>query len=154
MGGEFPSGKGEWNFSGNMPGVTRFVFDNLTLPVTFSGYEIGVRIKTGKIFNEIDEHTPLYQGFLHFSRNAPWVKENYKGEILDNASFDQTAVLYAVRGGLGIYWDRVENGYCEIDVNGDNRWIEGEKTNHSYLKLTHDYEKMAELIESIMLNDF
>lgn len=105
------------------------------LPITFSGFEIGNKIKTGKVFNRLDENSPLYQGFMHFSKNAPWVKENYKGEILDNASYDQTAVLYAVRGGLGTYWDKVENGHCEIDENGDNRWVEGEKTNHSYLIL-------------------
>lgn len=154
MGGAFPKGKGEWNFSGNMPGVTRFVFDNLTLPVTFSGYEIGNIIQTGKIFNKLDENTPLYQGFLHFSKHAPWIKEHYEGEILDNASYDQTAVLYAVRGGLGVYWEKVENGHCEIDENGDNRWIDGDKTNQSYLVLKVEPEEMAGLIESFMLNDF
>jgi inosine-uridine nucleoside N-ribohydrolase len=154
MGGKFPSGEKEWNFSGNMPGVSRFVFDNLTLPVTFSGYEIGDKIKTGAVFNGLDKNTPLFQGFLHFSKNAPWIKENYHGEILDNASYDQTAVLYAVRGGLGSFWDKVENGYCEIDENGDSRWIEGDKTNQSYLVLKYKPEKMAKIIESIMLNDF
>ena len=155
MGGQFPEGKKEWNFDGAMPGITQFVLQNITVPVTFSGYEIGVVIKTGEVFNQIDANTPLYAGFMHFSQNAPWVKENFKGKILDNATYDQTAVLYAVRNGLGTYWDRSEAGYCLPDENnGGNKWIPGSHGNHSYLKLKMNPEEMALLIESIMLNNF
>ncbi len=153
MGGHFPGGKGEWNFSGNMPGVTRFVLENLEMPVVFSGFEIGAAIPTGEVFNEIDKNTPLYVGFLHFCQHAPW-KQPYQGRIIDNASFDQTAVLYAVRGGVGLYWDQIRGGYCRVEDNGDNQWVEGGNTNHSYLRLKEDPEKMAALIESIMLGTF
>ena len=152
MGGQFPEGKNEWNFNGNMPGVTRFVLENLTVPIVFSGFELGVQIKTGGVFNEIDKHTPLYIGFRHFSENAPWMKKNFKGKIMNNATFDQTAVLYAVRGGLGKYWNKVEGGRCIAKENGDNNWLSGEVTNHSYLVLKQSPEEMAQLIESIMLN--
>ena len=154
MGGQFPKGVNEWNFNGNMPGVTRYVLENLTVPVIFSGFELGVQIKTGSVFNEIDKNTPLYIGFRHFSENAPWMKENYKGKIMNNATFDQTAVLYAVRSGLGKYWDKVEGGRCVARENGDNNWISGEVTNHSYLVLKQNPQEMAQLIESIMLNKF
>jgi hypothetical protein len=154
MGGQYPSGEREWNFDGGTPGVTRFVIQNINVPVTFSGFEVGAAIKTGKIFNGIDTRTPLYIGFMHFSRNAPWMKEYYQGEILDNSSFDQTAVLYAVRKGEDVYWDKIEGGYCDPDNNGGNKWIPGDKTSHSYLKLRMDPEKMAGIIESIMLNNF
>ena len=154
MGGQFPSGENEWNFNGNMPGVTRYVLDNLTVPVIFSGYEIGDRIKTGAVFNDLDRDTPLYVGFMHFSRNASWIRENFRGKILDNSSYDQTAVLYAVRNGEGIYWDRIEGGYCKADDSGGDTWIEGPVTNQSYLSLKADPEKMANLIESIMLDRF
>jgi hypothetical protein len=153
MGGHFPSGKGEWNFSGNMPGVTRFVLENLDVPVVFSGFEIGLAIRTGEVFNEIDKNTPLYVGYLHFCQHAPWMQP-YQGRIIDNSTFDQTAVLYAVRGGVGDYWDKIAGGYCEVQDNGDNRWVEGKITNQSYLKLKKDPETMAHLIESIMLNKF
>jgi hypothetical protein len=153
MGGHFPGGKGEWNFSGNMPGVTRFVLKNLDVPVVFSGFEIGVAIRTGEVFNEIDKNTPLYVGFLHFCQHAPWMQP-YQGRIIDNSTFDQTAVLYAVRGGVGDYWDKIVGGYCEAQDNGDNKWVEGDITNHSYLKLKEEPETMAHLIESIMLGEF
>ena len=29
MGGQFPAGENEWNFNGDMPGVTKFVVENL-----------------------------------------------------------------------------------------------------------------------------
>ena len=110
MGGQFPSGENEWNFNGGMPGVTRFVLDNIKVPVTFSGFEVGNAIKTGEVFNDIFPETPLYVGFMHFSRNAYWIKDNFKGKILDNSTFDQTAVLYAVRKEEGVYWGKVKGG--------------------------------------------
>lgn len=154
MGGQFPEGGNEWNFNGNMPGVTRSVLDQLSVAVTFSGFELGVQIKTGEVFNRMDQNTPLYLGFMHFSQYAPWMKDQFRGKILDNSTFDQTAVLYAVRKGIGTYWERVEGGYCVADDQGGNTWKEQKNSNHSYLKLTMNTEEIANLIESIMLNQF
>jgi len=152
MGGRFPEGENEWNFNGNMPGVTTYVLENMDLPVTFTGFEVGVAIKTGARFNEaLDETHPLYVGFKHFSAHAPWIKDGFQGQILDNSTFDQTAILYAVRKGVGTYWDRVEGGYCLPDSTGGNRWVEGAPGNHSYLKLKHNEGELEELIESLML---
>ncbi len=151
MGGQYPSGKWEWNFSGNMPGVTKFVLGNITKPITFSGYEIGQLIKTGEVFNEIDRHTPLYVGFMHFSQNAPWIKAGFKGRILDNCTYDQTAVYYAIRGGLGSVWEKV-NGICLPDDEGGNQWQNTKDSNQAYLKLLIDPEIMAANIEALMLH--
>ncbi|HPE76329.1 MAG TPA: nucleoside hydrolase [Draconibacterium sp.] len=154
MGGKFPKGDDEWNFNGNMPGVTKYVLNNLKVPVVFTGFELGVQIKTGKIFNGIDEETPLYKGFMYFSQHAPWIKDQYKGKILDNSTFDQTAVLYAVNGGVGVLWEKITGGFCEADNKGGNKWVKRENSNHSYLKLIEKPEFMAILIEAIMLNRF
>ena len=151
MGGRFPKGKSEWNFNGEMPGVTKFVLENLTIPVVFTGFEVGNVIKTGAVFEDLEKNHPLYIGFKHFSQSAPWMKDRYEGKILDNATFDQAAVLYAVKGGTGKYWDKVDNGYCVADENGGNYWAKGSKYDHAYLVLTEDPEKMAHLIESLML---
>jgi hypothetical protein len=153
MGGQYPQGKKEWNFWGDMPGVTRFVFDNVDRPVVFLGYEIGDVIRTGAPFNDIDPGSPLYLGFLHFSEHASWMKERFRGRILDNATFDQTAVLYAVRGGLGRYWTKGPPGRNEIDEEGNNRWIPGRRSNQTYMVLRQPPETMARLIESLMLWD-
>lgn len=154
MGGNFPKGKDEWNFNGNMPGVTKYVLENLKVPIVFTGFELGVQIKTGAIFNNIDEDTPLYQGFMYFSQHAPWVKDQFKGKILNNSTFDQTAVLYAVNGGDNVLWEKITGGYCEADDIGGNRWVKREDSNHSYLKLIETPKFMALLIEAIMLNRF
>lgn len=154
MGGHFPQGENEWNFNGNMPGVTRFVLEELPSPIVFSGFEVGAQIKTGAALNEIDHESPLYIGYRHFSEHAPWMKQNFNGEILDNASYDQTAVLYAVRGGVNEYWDKQEDGYCVAEENGDNRWVESDTSKHSYLILKKPGDEMAELILSLMLNTF
>jgi hypothetical protein len=124
------------------------------VPVTFSSFEVGVVIKTAEVFNGIDPKKPLYVGFMYFSEHAPWIKANFKGKILDNSSYDQTAVLYAVRDGVGTWWEKIEGGYCKPDDHGGNVWVDGPVTNHAYLKLLWEPEKMATLIESIMLNDF
>jgi hypothetical protein len=151
MGGHFPAGRGEWNFNGEMPGVTRSVLARIDLPVVFSGYEVGDVIRTGRALNDIDRVTPLRVGYRHFSQHAPWMKERFQGDILDNASFDQTAVLYAVRGGVGRWWEEVKGGRVEVDDNGDNRWIPGPVTNQSWLRLTAPPEQVARVIEAAML---
>jgi len=154
MGGQFPEGKSEWNFNGNMPGVTRFVLENISVPVVFTGYEVGNAIKSGEIFNSTLPNTPLYLGFMHFSQNAHWIKDNFKGKILNNASFDQTAVLYAVRNGIGSYWEKVEGGFCNADETGGNTWDPKPKSNHSYLRLIMNPDELGKQIESFMLGDF
>jgi hypothetical protein len=75
MGGKFPEGDDEWNFNGNMPGVTRYVLENITVPVVFSGFEIGLIIHTGPRFHELDPGHPLYVGYMHFSKYASWMKD-------------------------------------------------------------------------------
>jgi inosine-uridine nucleoside N-ribohydrolase len=153
MGGNFPEGAWEWNFAGNMPGVTQYVLANLDIPVVFTGFELGVQVKTGRVFNEVAPDTPLHMGFMHFSKNAPWMKANFQGEILDNSTFDQTAVLYAVRNGTGTYWEKVSGGICVPDERGGNTWIEKEGSKHTYLRLIMDPEELAPVIEKMMLGD-
>ncbi len=154
MGGRFPEGKWEWNFSGAMPGVTKNILSKLNVPITFTGFELGVAIKSGEAFNRMDPNTPLYVGFMYFSEYAPWMKKNFKGAILDNSTFDQTAVLYAVRNGIGTYWDIVSDGVCVADEKGGNTWEQADDSNHSYLKLTMDQDEIATVIEKMMLGEF
>jgi inosine-uridine nucleoside N-ribohydrolase len=155
MGGQFPDGKNEWNFNGNMPGVTKSVIPNIPVPVVFTGFEVGSAIKTGEVFNSLDMNTPLYVGFRYFSEFAPWMKESYvPGRISNNSTFDQTAVLYAVRKGTGLYWDEVRGGICVPDDTGGNKWVKQKKSNQCYLKLKMDSELIANEIENFMLGQF
>jgi inosine-uridine nucleoside N-ribohydrolase len=155
MGGQFPEGKNEWNFNGDMPGVTKYVIPNIPVPIVFSGFELGSAIKTGEVFNDLDMNTPLYVGFRHFSEFAPWMKDVYvPGRISKNSTFDQTTVLYAVRKGTGLYWNEVKDGICVPDDTGGNTWVKQKKSSHSYLKLKLDPELMANEMENFMLGQF
>ncbi|MEK6153437.1 nucleoside hydrolase [Flavobacteriaceae bacterium 3-367] len=154
MGGNFPKSENEWNFDGDMPGVTKYVLDHLELPITFLGAELGASLKTGEVFNALPKDSPLYLGFYHFSKYALWMKHQFKGKIYDNATFDQTAVLYAVRNGEGCYWHRVGDGFCEADATGGNTWKPRENSNHSYLVLDTPIAEMELELERFMLGDF
>jgi hypothetical protein len=82
------------------------------------------------------------------------MKDRFKGQILNNSTYDQTAVLYAVNGGVDVLWEKITGGYCEADDKGGNRWVKRENSNHSYLKLIETPEFMTALVEAIMLNRF
>ena len=151
MGGRFPSGDHEWNFDGGMAGVTKKVFEAIDVPVIFSGFEVGDVIRPGEAFSALDPTHPLHAGYLHFSQHAPWMKDRFTGAILDNASFDQTAVLYAVRGGLGDWWTLSEPGYVVPDADGGNVWKPDPDGNHRYLILKADPDNVARVIRNAML---
>jgi len=154
MGGNFPTSLDEWNFNGDMPGVTSYVLEHLKMPITFSGAELGLTIKTGEVFNELPTDSPLYLGFYHFGKHAPWVKDQFKGQVFDNATYDQTAVLYAVRNGLGKYWTKVSDGRCVADETGGNIWVEEKGSNHSYLVLKMPTPQIEKELEAFMLGRF
>ena len=154
MGGNFPSSENEWNFDGNMAGITKYVLENIEVPITFLGAELGSQIRTGEVFNQLESKSPLYLGFYHFSKHAPWMKHQFEGKIYDNATFDQTAVLYAVRNGVGDYWQRIDGGICVADSIGGNVWRSGERSNHSYLVLKKPITLIESEIEAFMLGDF
>lgn len=154
MGGNFPESEYEWNFDGNMNGVTKYVLEGVELPITYLGAEIGAAIKTGAIFNELPKDSPLYLGFFHFSKHAPWMNHLFKGQIIDNATFDQTAVLYAVRNGIGSYWHRSTPGVCLADSIGGNSWSPQEDSKHNYLILDKPIIEMEQELEAFMLGDF
>jgi hypothetical protein len=153
MGGQFPSGQNEWNFNGNMPGVTKSVINALTLPITFSGYELGAAIKAGEELNSLDKTRPLYVGYRHFSEHASWMIEQFDGDISHNSSFDQTAVLYAVRSGIGKWWNYSESGRVIADDNGGNAWKSESDGNHRYLVLAADPQTVANEILGLMTGE-
>jgi len=153
MGGKFPAGDYEWNFDGGMPGVTKSVLEQLNVPVTLSGFELGESLRTGEVFNELPKTEPLYLGFRHFSEHAPWTKEQFDGDIHDNATFDQTAVLYAVRG-LEAYWHPSSTGICIADSVGGNSWQADPNGTHTYLILDKPIPEMEAALEAFMLGEF
>ena len=150
MGGRFSETPSEdwpeWNFDGNMPGVTHFVLSEVQRPIVFSGYEVGAALKIGHELNAHPKDTPLYKGYKYFSEHAPWMKEKYENEILDNASFDQTAIIYAAIGASSDYWRLSKPGKASADDKGYNIWSQDPNGTHKFLILNANTEKLEQII--------
>lgn len=143
MGGQYPKGR-EWNFS-EPPAIapcTAYVVRHWPTPILFSGLEIGIRIRTGaRLLSEAPPDNPVRQAY----------KLYLGGEGRRHASWDQTAVLAAVRGP-GPWWSVVSDGHNHVHPDGRNEWRpKGDGRKHSYLVRKMDPAKVAEIIEDLMV---
>jgi len=140
MGGWFPHElEPGWNFGQN--GAARYSRDvvvNWPTPIIFSGFEIGEVIKTGRSLLATPPENP--------------VREAYRlwGNALENKrpSWDQTSVLYAVRGA-GDYWT-LRRGRCEVEDSGRTVWRDDPDGPHAYLVEKMAPAAMAEIIDELM----
>lgn len=150
MGGGYPSMKGEWNFNGNQPTTTKFILEHLPHDLGFVDYKVGNSVKIGDEFNSLKGDSPLKTGFAHFSANASWMKDSYKGLILDNASYDQIALYLGIYGEDSPYYDMIAGERCTAVDSGDNQWIKDDKSNHKYMRLKSDIAPFREEICRLM----
>ena len=140
MGGKFPQGR-ESNLIHDGPAAAYAIANWPTL-IVFSGWEIGNKIMTGAELQQVPKGTPVRRAF-----------ELYNG-LKDRQSWDQTAALYAVRGldgGLSDYWDIRTEGYCHVNEDGSNEWRTSPDKDHAYLVQKMEPEKIAAVIEELML---
>jgi hypothetical protein len=106
-------------------------------PITFSGYEIGSKIKTGAGLRDLPANSPVRRGYELYN------------ELNDRESWDQTAVLFAVRGP-GKTWDVAAPGRIVMRTDGSNEWRDIPDGNHSYLIEKEKPAEVATQIESLM----
>jgi len=140
MGGTMPEGR-EANLIHDGPAAA-YAIEHWPTPIVFSGWEIGQEIMTGAGLREAPEGTPVRRAY-----------ELYNG-LNDRQSWDQTAVLYAVRGldgGLADYWDVEREGYLHVNQDGSNEWRKSPDKDHAYLVRKMDPKKIAEVIEELMI---
>lgn len=143
MGGRYPNGerKGEANLQTHGgAGYSKTAIETWPLPVVFLGYEIGARIMTGNSLTPYSEDNPVARAYRLFL-----------GAIHANAreSWDQTAVLFAVRGA-GPWWNLVSTGSNHVDHQGVNEWRLSPDKDHAYVIEAQPPEEAAALIESLM----
>lgn len=115
MAGKYPEGK-EFNVEKDAA-ASRYVFEHWRLPVLFSGFEIGQKIKVGVslVHNEEIHNSPVKEVF----RIAlPMAREDSNGRM----SWDETAVLVAL-GGYKPYYT-LHAGHIEVAADGSNTWNE------------------------------
>lgn len=139
MAGKFPQGR-EFNlFTDTAASV--MVFKNWPSPIQFSGYEIGAAIKTGAgLISDVSVLGPVKQIFTFcMSKSA----EDRNGRM----SWDQTAVLVAVRGAAPYFG--LQHGHITIKA-GSNSWINDINGSQAYLTALTPNEQMSRVLENLM----
>lgn len=150
MGGSYPTGE-ESNFTVDGP-ATRQMVEEWPTPIVFSGFEIGEDLLTGARLAETPEDNPVRAAYhmwdLYFARQFTPDFDPDSG-IWPHSSFDQTAVLYAVRGARD-YWTLQTEGHNFIHENGANEWRPEPDRDHAYLIERMPREELARIIEDLM----
>jgi len=138
MGAEYPKGD-EWNIK-ICPDGAKLVAEQWPTPVVYAGFEIGKPIMTGeRLFTETPETNPVRVAF----ETNPGLDERK-----NRHSWDQTAVLFAVRG-VKDYWT-MGTGQIQIEVDGKNTWTSTGKSRH-YLITKKPVADMKKIIEDMMV---
>lgn len=142
MAGKFPEGT-EFNIEEDAA-AAKYVFDNLKIPVLFSGFEIGQKIKSGLplIHNDQIRDSPVKDVYRI---SMPMAEADSAGRM----SWDQTAVLVGVMGYAP--WYKVIKGRIVVEDDGSNRWV-SEGTAHRYLVEDSDPSEVQELINQLMMH--
>lgn len=143
MAGGFPEGN-EFNVNQHAK-ASAYVFQNWPTPILFSGFEIGVKIMTGKkVADKGSNGSPVHWAY----RYCLSTYENKKS--LNRNSWDHTAVLCAVRNPEK-YFYVVGNGTFVCNADGSNTWDPDKNSNHSYLVHKYPYQKIADILDDLML---
>ena len=145
MGGEYPLGK-EHNFcyGGSAP-ATVYVIEHWpeTVPIVFSGGEIGKQIRTGTGYQN-QPNSPMRRAY----------QLAYDALQVGRPRWDQTALLYAARGAVFdgiVYWTLQDQGRNQIHKDGSNTWLAEGGANHAYLVEAMNPNMLAEVIEQLII---
>lgn len=140
MGAQHPKGR-EWNVFKDAASSIHAI-ENWPTPIIFSGFEIGAAVKTGAGLKALTKDSPVRRAY-----------ELYNG-LTDRQSWDQTAVLYAVRGLRGKLtdlWDIGTGGCMQIHEDGSNTWQPDGQCQHSYTIQKMRPAEVARRIERLMM---
>ncbi|MFH5884678.1 nucleoside hydrolase [Halalkalibaculum sp. DA3122] len=140
MAGEYPSGK-EHNILMDVP-ATDFVLEHWPTEIIFSGFKIGEKVKTGipLIKNENIQNSPVKEAYVISIPQQPQDKNG-------RSSWDQTAVLVAVRGA-DPYYHKVP-GRNVVNSNGENKW-DYSGSGHYYIVEKESSSHVQTIIDNLM----
>lgn len=141
MAGKFPEGK-EFNIIKDAASFKE-ALGAWPTPVIFSGFEIGEKIKTGLplIHNNTIHNNPAKDVFRICIPKSP-------SDSAGRMSWDQTAVLVAVRGYQPFY--KLHSGKIKIAADGTNSWDEN-ATGQYYLVEKQSPKKVQAVINHLMM---
>lgn len=142
MAGSFPEGKETNVRRDSLSSV--YVIENWPTPVIFSGFEIGVEVKTGlRLIKEGEINNPVRMAYAISIPKRPYDREGRR-------SWDQTAVLAAVRESDS-YFD-YQSGKFIAKPDGSNAWQDDPNGLHKYLKMKMPADSLAYIIENLMMH--
>jgi hypothetical protein len=140
MGGKFPQGR-EYNLESDGPAAA-YTIRNWPTAIVFSGHEIGDTIFTGPGLRKAAATSPVRRAY-----------ELYNG-LTNRSSYDQTAVLHAIRGldgGLADFWTVKSGGQLVVNDDGSDVWHESADRQQAYLVRKAAPAKIAAVIGALML---
>ena len=142
MAGKFPEGR-EFNIEKDSM-ASQGAIDGWPTPILFSGFEIGEKVKTGlRLIKEGDPGSPVRSVF---AISIPKAKEDKDGRM----SWDQTAVLVAVRGAAPFY--DTQRGRFLTRPDGSNGWQDDPNGPHTRLVQKMAPDSVAREIETLMMH--
>jgi inosine-uridine nucleoside N-ribohydrolase len=143
MAGGFPEGN-EFNINQHAK-ASVYTINNWPTPILFSGFEIGVKVMTGnKVASMGSAGSPVHWAYKYCLSNY----ENRQSE--NRNSWDPTAVLCAVRNPED-YFYVIGNGTFICNPDGSNSWNPDKDSNHSFLVHKYPYQKIAGILEGLMM---
>lgn len=143
MGGQYPEGR-EANIRWDAPAAAGAI-EQWPTEIVFNGWKIGRDILTGGQLHTLPESSPLRRAYELFNGLQP------------HRSWDQAALLYAVRGLDGGpaagYWELSPPGRIVIEPgNGHNTWKDDPSGTHRYHIVSRDPELIADEIDALMMH--
>ena len=143
MAGKFPEGV-EFNVEKDST-ASQVAIDEWPTPVLFSGFEIGEKVLTGlRLIEEGNPESPVQKVY---AISIPMDENDKNGRM----SWDQTAVLVAVRGTEPYY--EVERGKFITRPDGSNAWQDDPSGPHRKLVEKMPPEEVAAEIETLMMHE-
>lgn len=139
MAGKFPEGR-EFNVHIDSTASEK-VFTNWPTEIIFSGFEIGEKVITGYPLTKNDAvDTPVKAAY---AKALPY----WKSDSLGRNSWDQTAVLVAIKGAAPYY--SLQRGQY-LSKGGNNGWQNDPNGRHAYLVEKAPVSEVTEAIEQLM----
>jgi inosine-uridine nucleoside N-ribohydrolase len=140
----------EFNWNGDAHAmIARAVFQEWPTPITVTDGNLGKDVMTGERLRALPETNVVRAVYETWFDGIQRFEHWYRGDW-QRSSWDQTAVLYAVRG-LGQEFGVSADGCVQIELSGSSRWHPSPNRQHRYLKKMVSDEQLAEVIEDLMV---
>ena len=145
MGGQFPkSERPETNIATHRE-AAQVVADSWPGEIVWHGWEVGNVLITGEALKRVPAKNPV--------RRAYELKPFGRRPAIEGgqASWDQGAALYAVRGAQPDLWEVVRGGRVRVDDKGNTTWEPEPNGRHSYVKIPGSPKNLMGIIEELMI---